>query len=194
VGLGYGLGYLLATGVSGGALNPARALAPQLAAADLTGWWAYWAGPIAAALVIGFITRNTAQSTQKDENTSEGNQPEPKQTHSQPKTKPAITPAENTAQQNESEMDQSQQQSDLQSKAQAAISQLKDAANRPKLPFSQSKPSFYPLDNSKVEQSVATETTTSNQPAAEAKSQKPSNTPTPAVKFVEFEPSETSNE
>src|SRR5690606_31509884 len=135
--------------------------------------WAYWIGPIAAALVIGFITRNAAQSTQKDESNDADNQPEskPAQAQSQPKAEPSTKPTESTEQHNESEIEQSQEQSDLQSKAQASISQLKDSAKRPKLPFSQSKPSFYPLASNIKEEPKATtsEASSSGLPAAEAK-------------------------
>jgi hypothetical protein len=43
--------------VSGAALNPARAIAPQLAAASTKDWWVYWLGPIVAAVVVWLAQR-----------------------------------------------------------------------------------------------------------------------------------------
>jgi aquaporin TIP len=37
--------------VTGAAMNPARAFGPELAGNTWTGWWIYWVGPIAGALV-----------------------------------------------------------------------------------------------------------------------------------------------
>ena len=37
--------------VTGAAMNPARAFGPELAGNIWTGWWIYWVGPIAGALV-----------------------------------------------------------------------------------------------------------------------------------------------
>jgi MIP family channel proteins len=42
---------LVAWPVTGAALNPARALGPELAAGVWTGWWIYWVGPGAGAIV-----------------------------------------------------------------------------------------------------------------------------------------------
>jgi aquaporin TIP len=39
--------------VTGAAMNPARAFGPELAGNTWTGWWIYWVGPIAGALVAG---------------------------------------------------------------------------------------------------------------------------------------------
>lgn len=46
------LGQFISLGVSGGALNPARALAPQLVVADARDWWVYWVGPLAGAALV----------------------------------------------------------------------------------------------------------------------------------------------
>ncbi len=46
------IGQLLSIGVSGGALNPARAIAPQLAIARVDDWWVYWLGP---AMAVGAV-------------------------------------------------------------------------------------------------------------------------------------------
>lgn len=39
--------------VSGGVMNPARSLGPQLASGDLTNWWVWVIGPIFGAVVAG---------------------------------------------------------------------------------------------------------------------------------------------
>jgi aquaporin Z len=41
--------------VTGAAMNPARAFGPELAGNVWTGWWIYWVGPIAGALVASLI-------------------------------------------------------------------------------------------------------------------------------------------
>jgi aquaporin TIP len=47
-------GTLVAWPLTGAALNPARALGPELASWTWTGWWIYWVGPGAGA-VIGAV-------------------------------------------------------------------------------------------------------------------------------------------
>ena len=41
--------------VTGAAMNPARAFGPELAGNSWTGWWIYWIGPIAGALVAALV-------------------------------------------------------------------------------------------------------------------------------------------
>jgi aquaporin TIP len=41
--------------VTGAAMNPARAFGPELAGNVWTGWWIYWVGPIAGALVASLV-------------------------------------------------------------------------------------------------------------------------------------------
>src|SRR5581483_10586760 len=41
--------------VTGAAMNPARALGPELAGGTWTGWWIYWIGPIAGALIASLL-------------------------------------------------------------------------------------------------------------------------------------------
>jgi aquaporin Z len=41
--------------VTGAAMNPARAFGPELAGNAWTGWWIYWAGPIAGALLAALV-------------------------------------------------------------------------------------------------------------------------------------------
>jgi MIP family channel proteins len=41
--------------VTGAAMNPARAFGPELAGNTWTGWWIYWVGPIAGALVASLV-------------------------------------------------------------------------------------------------------------------------------------------
>jgi MIP family channel proteins len=55
IGLSLGLGIMFAGGISGGALNPARALAPQLVAADIRDWWVYVIGPFLGATIATIL-------------------------------------------------------------------------------------------------------------------------------------------
>jgi aquaporin TIP len=41
--------------VTGAAMNPARAFGPEVAGNTWTGWWIYWIGPIAGALVASLV-------------------------------------------------------------------------------------------------------------------------------------------
>lgn len=41
--------------ITGAAMNPARAFGPELASNTWTGWWIYWIGPIAGALVAALV-------------------------------------------------------------------------------------------------------------------------------------------
>jgi aquaporin TIP len=41
--------------VTGAAMNPARAFGPELAGNTWTGWWIYWVGPIAGALIAALV-------------------------------------------------------------------------------------------------------------------------------------------
>src|SRR5262249_44358735 len=41
--------------VTGAAMNPARAFGPELAGNVWTGWWIYWVGPIAGAVVAAGV-------------------------------------------------------------------------------------------------------------------------------------------
>lgn len=197
IGLGYGLGYLLATGISGGALNPARAIAPQLAAADLTGWWAYIVGPIIAAVGVGYwARRSTATQPTEIEVFQTKSTPELKEqtvsqpTHNVPQS-PKVQSESNESQESQSESSLSS--TNLQEKAQAAIDKLKSSPERPHLPFALSKPSFYPLKGSRKQDEDEKEISGISNPE-EAAAQLPeepklatSPATKPAVKFVDFE-------
>jgi len=41
--------------VTGAAMNPARAFGPELAGNTWTGWWIYWVGPAAGALIASLL-------------------------------------------------------------------------------------------------------------------------------------------
>jgi aquaporin Z len=41
--------------LTGAAMNPARAFGPELAGNTWTGWWIYWVGPIAGALIAALV-------------------------------------------------------------------------------------------------------------------------------------------
>jgi aquaporin TIP len=55
VGLIVVVGTLLAWGLTGAAMNPARALGPALAAEMWTDHWIYWVGPLGGAAIAGII-------------------------------------------------------------------------------------------------------------------------------------------
>ena len=46
---------LIAGPISGGAVNPARALGPMIIAGKYTGWWAYMVGPLVGAICAALI-------------------------------------------------------------------------------------------------------------------------------------------
>jgi glycerol uptake facilitator-like aquaporin len=52
VGCSLVIGQLFTMGISGAGLNPIRALAPQLVAADAGNWWIYILGPFVAAIAV----------------------------------------------------------------------------------------------------------------------------------------------
>jgi aquaporin Z len=56
IGLTITIDVLVGGHVTGAAMNPARALGPELAGGTWTGWWIYWVGPILGALIaaIGY--------------------------------------------------------------------------------------------------------------------------------------------
>ena len=199
IGLGYALGYLLSAGISGGSLNPARALAPQLAAADLTGWWAYVAGPMAAAVIIGFVARRPAElgseleaqsapSIAKDPELSMVG-PLPAAASSEPEPSTTIKAEPELKDLNNHE---------LQQKAKQAIDKLKEVGDRPHLPFAAIKPSFFPLagKSKDVEQPDEVQPSADVQAEAAPQTTTPANQPAPAkpakpkpaeVKFINFE-------
>lgn len=55
VGFALAVAVLIGGPLTGGAVNPARALGPMLAAGDLTAWWAYVAGPLIGAVLAAII-------------------------------------------------------------------------------------------------------------------------------------------
>ena len=72
VGFALGVGVLVAGPVSGGALNPVRALGPMIAAGDLTAFWLYIVGPIGGALLAAlaydrFVSDADAPDAPEDE-------------------------------------------------------------------------------------------------------------------------------
>ena len=55
IGLTISIDVLVGGPVTGAAMNPARAFGPEVAGNTWTGWWIYWAGPIAGALVASLV-------------------------------------------------------------------------------------------------------------------------------------------
>ena len=55
IGLTITIDVLVGGPVTGAAMNPARAFGPELAAHTFTGWWVYWIGPIAGALLASLL-------------------------------------------------------------------------------------------------------------------------------------------
>lgn len=94
LGLGMAIGMLLSMGLSGGALNPVRALAPQMAAANYTGWWVYWIGPFVAVLAVWLwqsLVVSQEYAEVKNTSTPEQTSSQIQTSESQPK-KPAPLP------------------------------------------------------------------------------------------------------
>jgi aquaporin TIP len=55
IGLTITIDVLMGGPFSGAAMNPARALGPELAGNVWSGWWIYWAGPAAGALIAALV-------------------------------------------------------------------------------------------------------------------------------------------
>ena len=55
IGLTITIDVLMGGPLTGAAMNPARALGPELAAHQWSGWWVYWAGPAAGALIAALL-------------------------------------------------------------------------------------------------------------------------------------------
>jgi aquaporin Z len=55
VGFMVAAGVLMAYGISGGAMNPARAFGPQLADNHWTHWWVWYVGPLAGAVIAAAV-------------------------------------------------------------------------------------------------------------------------------------------
>ncbi len=55
IGSALAIAVLIGGPISGGAVNPARALGPMIMSGNFTGWWVYILGPIIGALCAAFI-------------------------------------------------------------------------------------------------------------------------------------------
>lgn len=59
--------------VSGGAVNPARALGPMIVSGTFTDWWAYIVGPVAGAIIAAVVyDRFLAHASTPEPSTSTG--------------------------------------------------------------------------------------------------------------------------
>jgi MIP family channel proteins len=64
VGFALAVGVFIAGPVTGGAVNPARALGPMLVAGDLTSFWLYVLGPIVGGVLAAFLYDRTMAQTE----------------------------------------------------------------------------------------------------------------------------------
>jgi len=55
IGLVLAFDILAAGPLTGAAMNPARALGPELASGTWTDWWVYWVGPVAGGVIAGVV-------------------------------------------------------------------------------------------------------------------------------------------
>lgn len=74
-GFALALGVFIAGPVTGGAVNPARALGPMIAAGDLSSFWVYIVGPIAGGVAAAFVYDRVAAKAEAPDtpDTSSGN-------------------------------------------------------------------------------------------------------------------------
>ena len=198
IGLGFSIGYLVSAGISGGALNPARAIAPQLAAAQLTDWWVYWLGPLLGVALTTLLVKFAMHQ-------KEIAQPSPQVATHAPTLQPASLkqPVEAESQSQpqptktqDQALPQKELYEELQRKAKLALESLKqddsssntDSSHKPNPIL---KPSFYPLEKDTSEQSVqpADTKTNDNEPVSQADEmpEKPTPDTSGSIKFVTFE-------
>jgi MIP family channel proteins len=64
VGFALAVGVFVAGPVTGGAVNPARALGPMVVAGDLTSFWLYVLGPIVGGVLAAFLYDRTMAQTE----------------------------------------------------------------------------------------------------------------------------------
>lgn len=57
IGLALFVGHLVGIPLTGAAMNPIRALGPEVVTGTWTSWWVYWVGPIAGAVVASLVYR-----------------------------------------------------------------------------------------------------------------------------------------
>ena len=55
IGLTIAMGVLMAYGLTGGAMNPARAFGPQLVGDHWAHWWVWYVGPFAGAVIAASL-------------------------------------------------------------------------------------------------------------------------------------------
>ena len=74
IGLWIGAAVFLAFPISGGSLNPARTLGPDIVSAAFPSWWIYIIGPLAGAAFGGWIWQFLKQGRQPDDADQEADQ------------------------------------------------------------------------------------------------------------------------
>lgn len=63
IGMSLGVAILISGPITGAGVNPARALGPMIVAGDLTGWWAYLAGPLVGGAAAAALYRGLASQS-----------------------------------------------------------------------------------------------------------------------------------
>jgi MIP family channel proteins len=55
IGLTVAFGFMMAGGLTGGVMNPARAFGPELVSGHWTNWWVWWVGPLAGGALAAVL-------------------------------------------------------------------------------------------------------------------------------------------
>ena len=58
---------MMAGGLTGGVMNPARAFGPELVSGHWTNWWVWWVGPLAGGALAALLYEALYLSRRQDE-------------------------------------------------------------------------------------------------------------------------------